>query len=207
MPSSRRSFHCATVVNAGRIETVAPRVSAFPQMAIKNQWLTWPVYAGVLGAYAQTSEGAWNRVALNDVAAEFQAFHDSELEDLASKGFAHGNLPPAQRRIRAGVDLADGTEVLVYVAWEHRGTCDISHPAMIEQLRKTLTVFRHIPLDGIAWDEPIKMAWNEGYALGTCFLDRYRQTHTDATFSTSCHFSMRTTLTDATSLSAWTTDA
>ena len=166
-----------TVVNAGRIETVAPRVSAFPQMAIKNQWLTWPVYAGVLGAYAQTAEGAWNKVALNDVAAEFQAFHDSELEDLASKGFAHGNLPPAQRRIRAGVDLADGTEVLVYVAWEHRNACDISHPAMIEQLRKTLTVFRHIPLDGIAWDEPIKMAWNEGYALGTCFLDRYRQTY------------------------------
>ncbi len=49
--------------------------------------------------------------------------------------------------------------MLVYVAWEHRSACDISHPAMIEQLRKTLTVFRHIPLDGIAWDEPIKMAW------------------------------------------------
>ena len=75
------------------------------------------------------------------------------------------------------VELPEGTEVLIYVAWEHRGACDISHPAMIEHFRKTLTAYRHIPLDGIAWDEPIKMAWNEGHALGSCYLDRYRQTY------------------------------
>jgi hypothetical protein len=173
----RAVFQLRAVVKGGRIETVAPRVSAFPQMAIKNQWLTWPVYGGVLGAYTQTTDGAWKKVALNDVVAEFQGFHDPELAYLASKGFAHGNLPPAQRRIQAKVELPEGTEVLIYVAWEHRGACDISHPAMIEHFRKTLTAYRHIPLDGIAWDEPIKMAWNEGHALGSCYLDRYRQTY------------------------------
>ncbi len=78
MPSSRRSFHFARSSTPAASKRSRPGSRPSRKWPSRIRWLTWPVYAGVLGAYAQTTEGAWNKVALNDVAAEFQAFHDSD---------------------------------------------------------------------------------------------------------------------------------
>ena len=164
-----------TEVREGRIETAAPTVFAFPQIDSRNEWLTWPVFGGVLGAFTRTADGTWERVALRDVEAIHQGFQEPGLERLYARDLPHGTRRRLQRRIRAAVDLPDGTDVLLYAAWDHRGACDISHPAMKAQFRKMLTAYRRVPLDGIAWHEPIKMGYNQGHALGPFYLDRYRQ--------------------------------
>ena len=171
----RAVIQLQTRVSQGRIETPAPNVFAFPQIDSRNEWLTWPVFGGVLAAFTRTADGSWQRVALTDVEAIHQGFQDPGLERLYPKDLPHGTRRRLQRRIRAAVDLPDGTDLRLYAVWDHRGACDISHPAMKAHFRKMLTAYRRIPLDGIAWHEPIKMAYNQGHALGPYFLDRYRQ--------------------------------
>ena len=171
----RAVIQLQTRVREGRIESAAPNVFAFPQIDSRNEWLTWPVFGGVLGAFTRSADSSWELVALGDVEAIHQGFQDPGLEHLYARDLPHGTRRRLQRRIRAAVDLPDGTEVLLYAAWDHRGACDISHPAMKAQFRKMLTAYRRVPLDGIAWHEPIKMAYNQGHALGPYFLDRYRQ--------------------------------
>ncbi len=171
----RAVIQLQTEVREGRIETAAPKVFAFPQIDSRNEWLTWPVFGGVLGAFTRTADGTWERVALRDVEAIHQGFQEPGLERLYARDLPHGTRRRLQRRIRAAVDLPDGTDVLLYAAWDHRGACDISHPAMKAQFRRMLTAYRRVPLDGIAWHEPIKMAYNQGHAMGPFYLDRYRQ--------------------------------
>jgi len=121
-------------------------VAAFAQMAIKKKWLSWPVYGGVLGAYTQATDGSWERVQIENVVTIHQSFLSPELKHLGRRGYAHGLGSEAQRLIHAEVDLPDGAEVLLYVAWDHRGTCDISHPAMKPHFRKMLKAYQQIPI-------------------------------------------------------------
>ncbi len=171
----RAVMQLRTQVNDGRIDTAAPNVFAFPQIDSRNEWLTWPVFGGVLAAYMLSADGSWERVALRDVEAIHQGYQDPGLEHLYAKDLPHGTRRRLQRRIRAAVDLPDGTDLLLYVAWEHRAACDISHPALKARFRNVLTAYRRVPLDGIAWHEPIKLAYNQGHALGSHFLDRFRR--------------------------------
>ena len=170
----RAVMQLRTQVYDGRIDTASPNVFAFPQIDSRNEWLTWPVFGGVLGAFTRTAHGAWERIALRDVEAVHQGYQDPGLEHLHAKDLPHGTRRRLQRRIRAAVDLPDGTDLRLYVAWEHRAACDISHPAMKAHFRNMLTAYRRVPLDGVAWHEPIKMAYNQGHALGSHFLDRFR---------------------------------
>ena len=77
--------------------------------------------------------------------------------------------------------------VRFYVAMESSKNPDVAHPDFLKTQLSLLEMYRDLPLDGVAWDEPGKPHTKNGYKAGRGFMSFFQQR---------CGYDLRTRLLD-----------